>query len=57
MIIYLSIKFHENILNSFHTKLPLSNFKWELLEKMYGKVTVLMLSTSSDDALYFYQVS
>ena len=27
MMLYISMKFHENILNGFHTKLLLSNFK------------------------------
>ena len=27
MMLYISMKFHENILNGFHMKLPLLNFK------------------------------
>ena len=58
MMLYISMKFHENILNGFHTKLPLSTFKKGNNSKnMYTRDTVLVLCTSSDYALYFYEIS
>ena len=37
MMLYISMKFHENILNGFHMKLPLSNFIGVITPKMYRK--------------------
>ena len=56
-MLYISMKVHENILNGFHMKLPLLNFKREYSKNVLTRVTVLVLHISSDDALYFHEVS
>ena len=54
-LLYISIKFHENILNGFQA--IESNFKGGITPKMYRQVTFLLFCMSSDDALYFYEAS
>ena len=62
MMLYISIKFHENILNRFQV------MEWTLIyhcqiskgnnsKTVWTRVTVLVLCMQSDDALYFYEVS
>ena len=62
MMLYISIKFHENVLNSFqfiewtrddHCQISKGNNS----KTVHTIVTVLVVCTSSDDALYFYEVS
>ena len=62
MMLYNSIKFHENILNSFqvmertriyHCRISKGNTS----KNERTRVTVRVFCTSSDDALYFYEVS
>ena len=62
MMLYISIKFHENILNDFQVIERTRNYhcrisKGNNSKTVQTRVTVLVLSTSSDDALYFYKVS
>ena len=59
IILYMSMKFHENILTSFQViegtqnyHCQISNSKNELIRN-----TVLVLCTLSDDALYFHEVT
>ena len=44
---YISMKFHENILNGFELE------SWHKTER----VTVLVLCTLSENALYFYEIA
>ena len=37
-------------------KLPWSNFKGDYSKKVKARITVLVLCTSSDDALNFYEI-
>ena len=56
MMLYISMKFHENILNGFRTKLPVK-FQRGIATKLLTRGTVLVLCTLSDDALCFNEVS
>ena len=62
MMFYISIKFHENISNSFqvmertriyHCRISNGNNS----KTAWTRAKVLEFCTSSDDALYFYEVS
>ena len=62
MILYISMKFHENVLNGFQVKEQTQNCHCQISKGNSSKnvqtsVTVLVFCTSSDDALYFYEVS
>ena len=62
IILYMSIKFHENILNGFQVIQGTQNYhcrisKGNNSKNVLTRVTVLVLCTLSDDALYFYEVS
>ena len=61
MLVYISTKFHENILDGIkvieRTRFPLEKFQNHNSLKSVGGVLVLVLCTSSDDGLYLYQVS
>ena len=61
MMLYSSMKFHENILNGFklwsRQEFTTVEFQRSLTTKLLIRVTVLVLCMSSDDALYFYEVS
>ena len=58
----MSMKFHENIRNGFQVIEGTQNYhcrisKGNNSKKLLARVTVLVLFASSDDALYFYEVS
>ena len=58
----MSMKFHENILNGFQVIDGTQNYHCRISKGNNSKnvlisITVLMLGTSSDYALYFYEVS
>ena len=62
MVVYISTKFHENILHGIkvieRTRFPSEKIsKGHNSVKNVGGVPVLVLCTSSDDGLYLYQVS
>ena len=62
MMLYISMKFHENILNSFHVIEWTRNYycpisKGTNSKNVLTKVVVLVLCTLPDDALYIYLVS
>ena len=62
MILYTSMKFHENILKSFQVIERTRNDHCQISKGNYYKtvqtrVTVCVVCTSPDDALYFYEVS
>ena len=61
MKLYIFSKFDENIDARFKViewiRLEINNFKGALFCKNVAKVKVLILYTSSDAALYLYQVS
>ena len=61
MLLYISMKFHENILKGFQVteqnEMTIVKFQRGITTKLQTKVTVLVLSTSSDDALCFHEVS
>ena len=62
MVVYISTKFHENILDSIkvieRTQFSQEKFLRAIIPyKKLGGVSVLVLCTSSDDGLYLYQVS
>ena len=62
MLLYICIKFHENISEGFRVIegliLPFSGFsKGHNSVKNAGRVMVLLLCISSDHALYLYKVS
>ena len=62
MILYISIKFHENILNGFQVIEGTQNYHCQISKgnnskKVLTRVTVLELCKFSHDALYFYEVS
>ena len=59
MMVYISTKFHENILNGI--KIADTSFIAKILKghnsvKIVGGVTVLFLCILSDSGLYFYKV-
>ena len=58
----MSMKFHENILKDFQVIEGTQNYHYPISKGNYSKnvlkrVMVLVLCLSSDDALYFYEVS
>ena len=62
IILYMSMKFHENILTSLQVIEGTQNYhcqisKWNNSKNELIRNTVLVLCTLSDDALYFYDVS
>ena len=62
MMLYIFMKFHDNILNSFQVIERTGNFlslisKGNNSKNVYTRVMVHVVCTSSDDALYFYEVS
>ena len=60
MVVYISTKFHENILGDRieRTRFYSEKFQRAIIPvKNVGGVTVLVLCTLSDDGLYLYQVS
>ena len=56
MVLYVSIKFHENISKGFKVIEP-TQFPRGIIQQNVSGVMVLVLCTSSDDALYLYKVS
>ena len=61
MMVYISTKFHENILGGIkvieRTDVHNKNFKGQYFRKNVGGMSVLVVCTLSDDGLYLYQVS
>ena len=62
MILYNSITFHKNILNSFQVIQGTQNdhchiSKGNNSKNVLTRVMVLVVCRSSDDAVYFYEVS
>ena len=61
MVVYISTKFHENILRGISYRADMISIKkiskGHNSVKNVGGVLVLVLCTSSDDGLYLYQVS
>ena len=62
IILYMSMKFHENILTSLQVIEVTQNYhcqisKWNNSKNELIRNTVLVLCTLSDDALYFYDIS
>ena len=62
MMLYMSMKFHENILNGFQVVEGTQNYDCRISQgnnskNVLTRVMVLVLCTLSDDALYFYEVS
>ena len=58
MVLYISTKFHENILHGMKFIERTGKIsKGHNSVKNVGGVSVLVLCTSSDDGLYLYQVS
>ena len=61
MVVYISTKFHENILDGISYRADTIFIrkisKGHNSEKNVGGESVLVLCTSSDDGLYLYQVS
>ena len=62
MMLYISMKFHDNILNGFQVIEQTRNYHCQDLKgKNYRTVktivTVIVFCTSSDNAIYFYKVS
>ena len=62
MMLYISMKFHDNILNGFQVIERTQNYhslisKGNNSKNVYTSVIVLVICTSSDDALYFCEVS
>ena len=62
MMLYISMKFRENILNGFQAIERTQNGHCQISKGNNSKnelrrVMVLVVCTSSDDALYFYEVS
>ena len=62
MMLYMSMKFHENILNGFqvlertriyHRQISKGNNS----KTIQKRVTILVFSKQSDDALFFHEVS
>ena len=60
MVVYISTKFHENILDGVkvieRTRFLSEKFQRGIIQNVDG-VSVLVLCTLSDDGLYLYQVS
>ena len=58
MVVYISTKFHEHILDGIkviqRTQFSKENFKRALFRKNEDGVSSLVLCTSSDDGLYLY---
>ena len=52
MMLYISVKFLENILNGFHTKLPLSSFKGRITPKLYRQELRFLCSAHCLMTLY-----
>ena len=61
MMLYISIKFYENILNCFQVIKRTQNYrrisKGNNSKNVYTRDRVQVLCTLSDDALFFYEVS
>ena len=62
MMLYIFMKFHENILNGFQVIEQTQNCHCQVSKgnnskTVWTRVTVLMFCTSPDDALYFYEFS
>ena len=61
LILYMSMKFHENILNCFQVIEGTQNYHCQISKGNNSKYVisgmVLVLCTSSDNALHFYKVS
>ena len=61
MMLYISIKFYENILNCFQVIKRTQNYrrisKGNNSKNVYTRDRVHVLCTLSDDALFFYEVS
>ena len=62
IILYMSMKFHENILNSFQVIEGTQNYHCGIsmgnnFKNVLIRVKVHVVCTSSDDALYFNEVS
>ena len=62
MMVYICTKIHKNILNGMKV-IERTQFSWGkfqrgiILLKNVGRVTILVLCTSSDDGLYLYKIS
>ena len=61
MMLYISMKFHENILNGFQVFERTRNDHWQISKgnnskNVFTRVMVLVVCTSSDNALYFYEI-
>ena len=61
MILYMSMKFHENILNSFQVIEGTQNYHCQNSKGNNSKIVLIrvtfpVLSTLSDNALYFYEI-
>ena len=62
MMLYISMKFHDNILNGFQVIERTQNYhslisKGNNSKNVYTKVLVLVFCMSFDDVLYFFEVS
>ena len=62
MMFYISMKFHKNIMEQFSSYRADTNYNCQISKENNSKnvqkrVTVLVGCMSSDDALYFYEVS
>ena len=62
MMLYISINFHENILNSFQVIERTRIYHCQISKRnntktVWTRVTVLVFRMSPDDALYMYEVS
>ena len=62
MMLYISMKFHDTIWNDFQVIERTRNEHCQISKgnnskNVWRKATVLVVCTSSDDALYFYEVS
>ena len=60
MMLYISMKFHDSI--NFQVIERTHNYHCQIVKgnnskNVWTRVTVLVVSTSSEDALYFYEVS
>ena len=60
MMLYISLKFHENILNGFEVTEGTQNYHCQIskgnnFKNVLTRVMVLELCTLSDNALYFYE--
>ena len=62
MMLYISMKFHDTILNNFQVKEQTQDYHCQISKGNNSKneqirVLVLVVCLLSDDALYFYEVS